>query len=62
MLRERQRFLLDDCSFFFKQEMELSLIGLENVGKTSLVNVIAVTLLDGVLNLIHVLDIISDYD
>ncbi|XP_057733104.1 ADP-ribosylation factor-like protein 8b [Arachis stenosperma] len=28
-------------SFFFKQEMELSLIGLQNAGKTSLVNVIA---------------------
>ncbi|WMV17010.1 hypothetical protein MTR67_010395 [Solanum verrucosum] len=30
-------------SFFFKQEMELSLIGLQNAGKTSLVNVIAVS-------------------
>ncbi|XP_004289781.1 PREDICTED: ADP-ribosylation factor-like protein 8B-A-like isoform 1 [Fragaria vesca subsp. vesca] len=29
------------CSLFFKQEMELSLIGLQNAGKTSLVNVIA---------------------
>ncbi|KAH9695152.1 ADP-ribosylation factor-like protein 8a [Citrus sinensis] len=29
-------------SLFFKQEMELSLIGLQNAGKTSLVNVIAV--------------------
>lgn len=28
------------CSFFFKKEMELSLIGLQNAGKTSLVNVI----------------------
>ncbi|URE37507.1 ADP-ribosylation factor-like protein [Musa troglodytarum] len=28
-------------SLFFKQEMELSLIGLQNAGKTSLVNVIA---------------------
>ena len=53
--RERDRFLLDYCSFFIKQEMELSLIELENVGKTSLVK-------DGVLNLIHVLDIIGDYD
>jgi tRNA U34 5-carboxymethylaminomethyl modifying GTPase MnmE/TrmE len=32
-----------DCSLFFKQEMELSLIGLQNAGKTSLVNVIAVS-------------------
>lgn len=31
------------CSLFFKQEMELSLIGLQNAGKTSLVNVIAVS-------------------
>lgn len=30
------------CSLFFKQEMELSLIGLQNAGKTSLVNVVAV--------------------
>lgn len=29
-------------SLFFKQEMELALIGLQNAGKTSLVNVIAV--------------------
>jgi GTPase SAR1 family protein len=29
------------CSLFFKKEMELSLIGLQNAGKTSLVNVIA---------------------
>jgi hypothetical protein len=29
-------------SLFFKQEMELSLIGLQNAGKTSLVNVITV--------------------
>ncbi|KAK6923953.1 Small GTPase superfamily, ARF/SAR type [Dillenia turbinata] len=29
------------CSLFFKQEMELSLIGLQNAGKTSLVNVVA---------------------
>lgn len=29
------------CSLFFKQEMELSLIGLQNAGKTSLVNAIA---------------------
>ena len=28
-------------SFFFKQEMELSLVGLQNAGKTSLVNAIA---------------------
>lgn len=28
-------------SLFFKKEMELSLIGLQNAGKTSLVNVIA---------------------
>lgn len=32
------------CSLFFKQEMELSLIGLQNAGKTSLVNVVAVIL------------------
>jgi len=30
----------DDCSLFFKKEMELSLIGLQNAGKTSLVNVL----------------------
>ena len=29
------------CSLFFKREMELALIGLQNAGKTSLVNVIA---------------------
>ena len=29
-------------SMFFKQEMELTLIGLQNSGKTTLVNVIAV--------------------
>ncbi|OVA09382.1 Small GTPase superfamily [Macleaya cordata] len=29
------------ASLFFKQEMELSLIGLQNAGKTSLVNVVA---------------------
>ncbi len=29
------------CSLFFKKEMELSLIGLQNAGKTSLVNTIA---------------------
>ena len=29
-------------SLFFKQEMELSLVGLQNAGKTSLVNSIAV--------------------
>ncbi|KAA3482473.1 ADP-ribosylation factor-like protein 8A isoform X2 [Gossypium australe] len=34
-------FFLFSCSLFFKQEMELSLIGLQNAGKTSLVNVIA---------------------
>ncbi|GJY16387.1 ADP-ribosylation factor-like protein 8A [Tanacetum coccineum] len=32
--------MLDLC-LFFKQEMELSLIGLQNAGKTSLVNVVA---------------------
>lgn len=32
-----------DYSLFFKQEMELSLIGLQNAGKTSLVNVVAVS-------------------
>lgn len=36
--------LLFTCgSLFFKQEMELSLIGLQNAGKTSLVNVVAVS-------------------
>ncbi|XP_047161381.1 ADP-ribosylation factor-like protein 8a isoform X1 [Vigna umbellata] len=29
------------CSLFFKQEMELSLVGLQDAGKTSLINVIA---------------------
>jgi ADP-ribosylation factor family len=29
------------CSLFFKKEMELSLIGLQNAGKTSLVDTIA---------------------
>ncbi|KAB1214914.1 ADP-ribosylation factor-like protein 8A [Morella rubra] len=32
---------LPALSLFFKQEMELSLIGLQNAGKTSLVNVVA---------------------
>lgn len=32
-------------SLFFKQEMELSLVGLQNAGKTSLVNAIAVSLI-----------------
>lgn len=31
------------CSIFFKQEMELSLVGLQNAGKTALVNSIAVS-------------------
>eukprot|EP00793_Prasinoderma_coloniale_P000607 PRCOL_00003756-RA len=35
------RFLDWLRSLFFKQEMELSLIGLQNAGKTSLVNVLA---------------------
>ena len=35
-------FLFLYGSLFFKQEMELSLIGLQNAGKTSLVNAIAV--------------------
>jgi GTPase SAR1 family protein len=30
------------CSLFFKQEMELTLVGLQNSGKTTLVNVVAV--------------------
>lgn len=37
---------LDVClhvSLFFKQEMELSLVGLQNAGKTSLLNAIAVS-------------------
>jgi ADP-ribosylation factor-like protein 8 len=29
-------------SFFFRQEMELTLVGLQNSGKTTLVNVMAV--------------------
>ena len=29
-------------SLFFKQEMELTLVGLQNSGKTTLVNVVAV--------------------
>lgn len=36
-------YCLCGYSLFFKQEMELSLIGLQNAGKTSLVNVIAVS-------------------
>ncbi|KAH7846270.1 hypothetical protein Vadar_011941 [Vaccinium darrowii] len=32
----------DLVCLFFKQEMELSLIGLQNAGKTSLVNVVAI--------------------
>jgi len=36
-----ERFLNWLRSLFFQQEMELSLIGLQNAGKTSLVNVIA---------------------
>mmetsp|Transcript_1226 Transcript_1226/g.4349 ORF Transcript_1226/g.4349 Transcript_1226/m.4349 type:complete len:123 (-) Transcript_1226:484-852(-) len=35
------RFLDWLRSLFFKQEMELSLVGLQNAGKTSLVNVIS---------------------
>lgn len=31
-------------SLFFKQEMELTLVGLQNSGKTTLVNVICVSL------------------
>jgi len=40
---------MNECKFvcfgslFFKQEMELSLVGLQNAGKTSLVNSIAVS-------------------
>jgi ABC-type thiamine transport system ATPase subunit len=30
-------------SLFFKQEMELTLVGLQNAGKTTLVNVVAVS-------------------
>ena len=36
-------FLYVSFSLFFKQEMELSLVGLQNAGKTSLVNSIAVS-------------------
>lgn len=35
--------LCSPVSLFFKQEMELSLVGLQNAGKTSLVNAIAVS-------------------
>lgn len=35
--------ILLDVSLFFKQEMELSLVGLQNAGKTSLLNSIAVS-------------------
>ena len=31
------------CSLFWKQEMEITLVGLQNAGKSTLVNVIAVT-------------------
>uniref|UniRef100_A0A0D9YXU9 ADP-ribosylation factor-like protein 8B n=1 Tax=Oryza glumipatula TaxID=40148 RepID=A0A0D9YXU9_9ORYZ len=33
---------MSSTSLFFKQEMELSLVGLQNAGKTSLVNAVAV--------------------
>ncbi|KAM7264208.1 hypothetical protein ACFE04_001891 [Oxalis oulophora] len=36
-----ERSSVEGVDLFFKQEMELSLIGLQNAGKTSLVNVIA---------------------
>ena len=42
-LHRSSYFLSPPRSLFFKQEMELSLIGLQNAGKTSLVNVIAVS-------------------
>jgi ADP-ribosylation factor family len=43
--KERVSLTISACCFvpslFFKKEMELSLIGLQNAGKTSLVNVLA---------------------
>lgn len=36
-------FLGLNCSWFLMREMEISLIGLHNAGKTSLVNIIAVS-------------------
>ncbi len=43
--------LLDDLvnwfrSLFWKQEMELTLVGLQNSGKTTLVNVLAVSIVN----------------
>jgi ABC-type polysaccharide/polyol phosphate transport system ATPase subunit len=55
-VRELIRKDLNFCSLFFKQEMELSLIGLQNAGKTSLVNVIAVMLMDFVLLHYYIID------
>lgn len=39
-------FVIKCYSIFSKQEMELTMIGLQNAGKTSLANVVAVSLLD----------------
>lgn len=38
-----QKFLDWVKSLFFKEEMELTLVGLQNSGKTTFVNVIAVS-------------------
>ena len=40
LVLQLRELALVDCSLFFKKEMELSLIGLQNAGKTSLVNVL----------------------
>ena len=38
-------------SLFWKEEMELTLVGLQNSGKTTFVNVIAVSVTEGILRL-----------
>lgn len=40
LLADRSPPQSEPCSLFFKREMELSLIGLQNAGKSSLVNVL----------------------
>lgn len=40
-LQARLRDTCFPCSLFFKKEMELSLVGLQNAGKTSLVTVLS---------------------
>ncbi|KGG52161.1 hypothetical protein DI09_1p110 [Mitosporidium daphniae] len=45
------RFLDWLRSLFFKQEMELTIVGIQNAGKTTLLNMITVsTILNGVFN------------